>query len=267
MKGSIRRILLLGGTTEARQIAEALASRRDIALTVSLAGRTRNPAPLPVPTRIGGFGGADGLASVLRQEGFDALVDATHPFAAAISANAANAARRAGVPMLALARPCWQRQAGDDWCEVPDVAGAVVALGAVPRRVFVALGRNEVRTVEAAPQHLYLLRSVDPVEPPLNVPLAGTIEARGPFAEEDERALLEAHAIEIVLAKNSGGAAGYGKIAAARALGLKVVLVTPPARPDVPTVASVAGVLAFIEALPPSTHPAAFAAPMAERGA
>ncbi|MBS7537850.1 cobalt-precorrin-6A reductase [Ancylobacter lacus] len=261
----MRRILLLGGTTEARAIAEALAPRRDIALTVSLAGRTRNPLALPVPVRSGGFGGAEGLAGHLRAEGVVALVDATHPYAAGIAANAAEAARRAGVPLLALVRPEWTALPGDRWRSAASVEAAVAALGATPRRVFVALGRNEVRAIEAAPQHDYLIRSVDPVEPPPAVPRLRRIEARGPFRDEDERALLEEHGAEVVLAKNSGGSAGYGKIAAARALGIEVVLVARPAQPAVPTVGSVAEALAWIDALP--AHEAPPAAPRTARGA
>ncbi len=261
----MRRILLLGGTTEAREIAEALAPRGDIALTVSLAGRTRNPLALPVPVRTGGFGGADGLADHLRAQAIDALLDATHPYAAGIAANAAEAARRTGVPLLALVRPEWTAVPGDRWRSAASVEAAIAALGTVPRRVFVALGRNEVRGIEAAPQHDYLIRSVDPVEPPPAVPRLRRIEARGPFRDEDERTLLAGHGAEVVLAKNSGGSAGYGKIAAARALGIEVILVARPARPRVPTARSVAEALAWIDALP--THGAPPAVPRAARGA
>lgn len=254
MNLSTRRILILGGTTEARRLAERLAARDDIAVTVSLAGRTRNPVELPAPVHSGGFGGAEGLARYLRTERIDALVDATHPFAAVMSFNAAEAARRTGVPMIALARPAWERQPGDLWREAADVADAVARLGEAPRRVLVALGRNEVHALEAAPHHAYLVRSVDPVEPPLELAEASYIVARGPFEEADERDLLQRHRIDAVLAKNSGGAATYGKIAAARALGVEVILVRRPARPDVATVGNVDAALAWIDA-----HPAAFA--------
>ncbi len=179
---STRRILILGGTTEARLLAERLAARDDISVTVSLAGRTRNPLDMPATIRVGGFGGADGLAEYLRAEAIDALIDATHPFAAAMSFNAAEAARLAGVPLLALARPAWERQPGDIWREAANVTQAVELLGAAPRRVLVALGRNEVRALEAAPQHFYLVRSVDPVEPPLRwtMPATSSPAARFP---------------------------------------------------------------------------------------
>jgi precorrin-6A/cobalt-precorrin-6A reductase len=230
------RILILGGTAEARGLAQRLAGRSDLAVTLSLAGRTAAPAAQPVPVRIGGFGGAGGLADYLSAERIDALVDATHPYAAIISANAARAAQSAGVPLLALRRPPWTPVAGDRWIEVADIPAAVAALGEAPRRVFLALGRKELAPFAAAPQHHYVVRSVDPVDPPLAVPHASYVTARGPFAEADERALLGAHDIEVVVAKNSGGNATYGKIAAARKLGLPVIM---PSRPPLPTVAAV----------------------------
>ncbi|MER9858154.1 MULTISPECIES: cobalt-precorrin-6A reductase [unclassified Mesorhizobium] len=227
------RILILGGTTEARQLAGKLAARASV--TLSLAGRTESPVAQGVPVRSGGFGGADGLADYLRKEHIDLLIDATHPYAAQISANAAQAARVAGVPILALRRPGWEHVEGDRWTEVNTSGDAARALGLASRRVFLALGRQEVAAFEAAPQHHYLIRSVDPVEPRLAVPDASYLLARGPFPETEERTLLEEHRIDVVVSKNSGGAATYGKIAAARALGLDVVMVR---RPDLPDVAS-----------------------------
>jgi precorrin-6A/cobalt-precorrin-6A reductase len=243
----MRRILILGGTTEARRLAERLAERCDLAVTLSLAGRTANPAAQPVPVRIGGFGGAQGLAAHLAAERIDVLIDATHPYAATISANAAQAAGSAGVPLLALRRPAWVAVAGDRWIEVDDAQAAVQAIGAAPRRVFLALGRNEIAAFVAAPQHFYLVRSVDPVEPPLRVPHARYVTGRGPFAQADDHALLADHGIEIVVAKNSGGAATYGKIAAARALGAAVIMLRRPALPDVAAVATIEEALAWID--------------------
>jgi precorrin-6A/cobalt-precorrin-6A reductase len=248
------RILILGGTAEARQLAARLADRSDLVVTLSLAGRTASPAPQPVPVRLGGFGGAHGLADHLAATRIDVLVDATHPYAATISANAARAAALAKVSLIALRRPAWAPVAGDRWVEVGDTAGAVAALGALPRRVFLALGRQEIAPFAAAPQHHYLVRSVDPVTPPLDVPHAAYITGRGPFDEADERALLLQHGIDIIVAKNSGGSATYGKIAAARALGLTVILLRRPALPQVPAVESVEDALAAIDhALAPAT--------------
>lgn len=246
-EAGVPRLLILGGTAEARELATALQARGGFALSLSLAGRTRNPLPSDAPTRSGGFGGVEGLEAYLKAEPIDALIDATHPFAATMSHNAAEAAHRAGVPLIALLRQPWQRQPGDLWTGAASIPEAVEKLGPAPRRVLVALGRNEVRALEAAPQHSYLVRSIDPVDPPLALPQARYIEARGPFPEADEHALLNAHRIDAILSKNSGGEATYGKIKAARALGIEVVMVARPVRPPVETVDSVERVLDWLE--------------------
>jgi precorrin-6A/cobalt-precorrin-6A reductase len=243
----MRRILILGGTTEARRLAERLAGRPDLAVTLSLAGRTANPVAQLVPVRVGGFGGADGLADHLAKERIDALIDATHPYAAIMAANAARAAASAGVRLLALRRPPWLAVAGDRWVKAADAGAAVRALGNAPRRVFLALGRNDIAPFVEAPQHHYLVRSVDPVEPPLRVPHASYVTGRGPFTEVDDHALLTAHGIEIVVCKNSGGDATYGKIAAARVLGLPIIMLQRPPLPAVPAVETIADALAWID--------------------
>jgi precorrin-6A/cobalt-precorrin-6A reductase len=239
------RILILGGTTEARELAERLAKRADLEIVVSLAGRTKSPAPQPVPVRSGGFGGAAGLAAYLAEERIDALVDATHPYANIISANAAAAARQAGVPLIAFRRPPWRAVAGDRWIEAADVADAVRRLGERPRRVFVTLGRTELAPLTTAPQHFYLIRSVDPVEPPLPLPRVSYVTDRGPFSAADDHALMSAHDIDAVIAKNSGGVASFGKIAAARALGVEVIMLRRPAPPDGPAVETVDEVIGW----------------------
>lgn len=241
------RILILGGTAEARRLAERLAGRSDLAVTLSLAGRTAAPARQGVPVRIGGFGGAEGLADYLSSERIDALIDATHPYAAVISANAASAAQSAGVALLALRRSPWRPVAGDRWIEVADVPAAVGALGGAPRRVFLALGRKELAPFANAPQHHYLVRSVDPVDPPLAVPHATYVTGRGPFTEANDRALLRAHAIEVVVAKNSGGTATYSKIMAARALGLAVIMPSRPPLPAANAVETIEDALAWLD--------------------
>lgn len=242
----VHSLLILGGTTEARQIAEALKGLGRFRLELSLAGRTRTPVTQPVPVRQGGFGGAEGLAAYLRERGIDLLIDATHPYAARISANAARAADLAGVPLLALRRPGWAHVAGDRWIEVDDVPAAVEALGMAPRRAFLALGRQELLPFEAAPWHVYLVRSVDPVEPPLALPQVTYLTARGPFAEEDERALLSENRIEVIVSKNSGGTASYGKIAAARALGIPVIMIRRPVLPAVRSFETVEALVAHV---------------------
>lgn len=243
-----KQILILGGTTEARELAAALAARDGIAVTVSLAGRTMEIVEQGVPTRIGGFGGVAGLAAYLRAERIALLVDATHPYAAAISENAALAAAETGTPLLALRRPPWRRVAGDIWKDVASETEAAAALGNAPRRVFLALGRQELAPFTAAPQHAYLIRSVDPVEPPLAVPDATYVLARGPFSEADDRALMARYRTEILVCRNSGGDAAYGKVAAARALTLPVILVARPPLPEVAaSVGTVAKALAWLD--------------------
>lgn len=243
------KILILGGTSEARQLAGKLAARGNLSIVLSLAGRTESPVAQGVPVRSGGFGGAEGLAAYLKETHTDLLIDATHPYAARISANAATAAGKTGVPIIALRRPGWEPVDGDQWMLADSVTDAVRALGLAPRRVFLALGRQEVAAFEAAPQHHYLIRSVDPVEPKLAVPDAAYLLARGPFRDVDERALLEEHRIDAVVSKNSGGDATYGKIAAARALGIDVVMVSRPALPDVPSAETVEALAAMVDQL------------------
>ncbi|GMB83110.1 cobalt-precorrin-6A reductase [Shinella zoogloeoides] len=227
-----RRILILGGTTEARDLAARLAGRTDIAVTLSLAGRTLDPAPQPVPVRSGGFGGMEGLVAYLRGEAVDLLIDATHPFARRISTNARTASQVTGIPLLRLERLGWEETDGDRWTRVASTSAAVAALGEKPRRVFLAIGRQEAKAFDAAPQHRYLVRSVDPVDPPLDASHVEYLLARGPFAVEAELELLRDRRIEVIVSKNSGGDATYGKIAAARILGLPVVLVERTAAGD-----------------------------------
>ena len=243
------RILILGGTTEARQLAVALALRPDCDILLSLAGRTAEPIAQPVPSRSGGFGGSDGLAGFLAAENFDLLIDATHPFAARISHNAAIAAGSTGIAFFALRRFAWKQQPGDLWTCVRSIPEAVAALGAAPKRVFLAIGRQEVFHFENAPQHQYLIRSVDPVLPQLGVPDARYILATGPFKETAERALLTGKRIDVIVAKNSGGTATYGKIAAARALGIPVIMVERQQPGDVRTVETVKDALGLVDHL------------------
>lgn len=241
------KILILGGTTEARQLAGALDSRGDAEIILSLAGRTAAPRAQGVPTRIGGFGGADGLSRFIEAEKIGMLIDATHPYADQISLNADQAARETGLPFLALRRPPWTAVPGDTWTEVATVAEAATALGQNPARVFLALGRKDIAPFESAPHHAYLVRSVDPIDPPLAVPNAVYVTARGPFSEAGDRLLLQQHGIEFIVSKNSGGEASYGKIAAARALDIPVVMIQRPALPEAPSAATVGEALAWCD--------------------
>jgi len=249
------RILILGGTSGARLLAAALAARDDCDVMLSLAGRTEKPAVQPVPVRIGGFGGAAALADFLTAGGYHLLIDATHPFAERISANAAFAAEVTGIAAIALRRPEWQREAGDRWREVQSIPAAIEALGPSPRHVFLATGRQGAHHAEAAPQHHYLVRSVDPVEPPLALDHVDYLLDRGPFTLEGECDLLRQHHIDIIVAKNSGGAATYAKIEAARLLGIEVLMVARAPASAVTTVDTVEAALAVIDHLfPPAMN-------------
>ncbi|WP_363350000.1 cobalt-precorrin-6A reductase [Methylocystis echinoides] len=244
-RGAARRILLLGGTSEGRALAARLAALRYDGV-VSLAGRTSAPLAQALPTRVGGFGGVEGLKRYLTEERFTHVIDATHPFAAQISANAGAACAALGVPFIAYVRAPWAPEPGDRWIEVADNKSAAAALGETPRRVFLTIGRQGVADFRDAPQHDYVLRVIerpDPAELPRSCEL---ISARGPFAREAEIALMREKRIDIVVTKNSGGALTYAKIEAARALGLPVVMIAPPARTDVPVAHDVEAVLAFL---------------------
>ena len=251
-------VLILGGTTEASDIARGLTDDPAMRAVLSLAGRTRAPSLPAVATRRGGFGGVDGLARYLRDYEVDALVDATHPFAAQMSRHALEAAALAGVRRLAVIRPAWQSQPGDDWTAVLTMPDAVQALGPLPRRVFLAVGRQELAPFTAAPWHSYLIRSIEPPDPGDLPPCARCIAARGPFEPEAERRLLRDEGIEVLVAKNAGGTAAVAKLTAARDLGLPIVMVARPSAVPGQSVADAAGALAWLRA---------HAAASAERGA
>lgn len=229
--GLAMRLLILGGTTEASALARLLADDSRHEAILSLAGRTTTPRAQPIATRVGGFGGADGLAHWLEAERTDAVIDATHPYADQISRNAVKACNRLGVPLISVVRPAWQAEPNDRWQNVADTDAAVRALGPAPRQVFLSLGRQELHLFAAAPQHHYVARSVDAPEPSGLPPDLVVLQARGPFDRDAERALLRDRRIDVVVSKNSGGDATYAKIEAARELGLPVIMI---ARPDKP---------------------------------
>jgi precorrin-6A/cobalt-precorrin-6A reductase len=242
------RILLLGGTSEATSLAQRLAGESSMSATLSLAGRTANPGASPLPVRIGGFGGVDGLTEYLTRENIDLVIDATHPFAARISNNAIAAIAAADVPLLAIERPPWTPADGDQWSEYDNIDAAIAALPHAPQDVFSGLGRQSIAALRAAPQHRYVIRVVDASEPPADLPHARIVAARGPFRTEDDLALFRMHRITHVLAKNAGGSGAYSKIEAARMLGIKVHMVRRPAIASRLTVASIEEALAWIKA-------------------
>jgi precorrin-6A/cobalt-precorrin-6A reductase len=241
------KVLILGGTTEASAIAGALAADRRFEATLSLAGRTRAPVLPAIAARRGGFGGIAGLVAYLHGQSIEALIDATHPFAAQMSRHAQEAASQAGVPCAAVLRPAWQTVPGDRWIEVADMKAAAAALGSAPKRVFLTVGQQELAPFALAPCHTYLIRSVEPPDPASLPPNARCIAARGPFTEADETRLLAGEGIDILVTKNSGGTATAAKLAAARSLGIPVVMVARPPSPALVSVPDAAEALAWLE--------------------
>jgi precorrin-6A/cobalt-precorrin-6A reductase len=219
-------VLILGGTRDARQLAGSLHGHTVIS---SLAGRTTAPLLPPGEVRIGGFGGAEGLAFFLRTRRVDVLVDATHPFAARISANAATASAVTGVPLLVLTRPGWVPVPGDDWRRVRDLEQAAAALpGLDAERVFLTTGRQEMAAFAAITTCWFLARSVEPPEPPMPQRLEVLLD-RGPFTLDGERHILKNRDIDLLVTKDSGGPAP--KLQAARERGIPVLMVDRPSTP------------------------------------
>ncbi|MEV8031631.1 cobalt-precorrin-6A reductase [Streptomyces sp. NPDC086182] len=247
-------VLLLGGTTEARELAAELSARPGVRVTTSLAGRVSRPGALEGDVRTGGFGGADGLARWLREHGVDAVVDATHPFASGITANAARAAAATGIPAVVLRRPGWRPGPGDRWHQADSLAEAATLLPELGRRVFLTTGRLGLAAFADLTRIHFLVRSVEAPEPPLP-PDTEVLLARGPFTVDDEKSLLRGHRVDVLVTKDSGGAATAAKLAAARDLGLPVVVVRrPPLPEDVSAVPDVASALDLLDlpALDPS---------------
>jgi precorrin-6A/cobalt-precorrin-6A reductase len=242
------RILVLGGSSEASQLAKALSQRQDIFATFSLAGRTKNPAALPLPTRIGGFGGVEGLVAYLQAEGVEAVIDATHPFAAQMKRNAADACAQTSTPLCAFTRPPWEAGEGDRWIDVDDAADAARALGEKPKRVFLTTGRLQAGAFSAKSPHHFVLRSIDAPDADALPASLDLVLARGPFSVGDEIALMREKRIDIVVSKNAGGEATRAKIDAARELGLPVVMIRRPKTPERPVFVKIEDALAWIDA-------------------
>jgi precorrin-6A/cobalt-precorrin-6A reductase len=242
---AMTRILLLGGTTEANLMAAAIA-KAGLAGVYSYAGRTEAPMGQPIHMRVGGFGGVEGLRVYLVTEGISHVIDATHPFAAQMSTNAVAACKAEGIPLIALERAPWTPGEGDRWTPVRDIAAAVAALEGPAMRVFLAIGRQHIDAFAAQPQHQYLLRLVDAPTGTLPLPQAKVVVARGPFDVAGDTALMQGHETEIVVAKNAGGKGAVAKIAAARALGLPVVMIDRPMIPSRRVAHNVAGVMAWL---------------------
>jgi precorrin-6A/cobalt-precorrin-6A reductase len=258
------RVLILGGTGDARRLAAVLVSGSDpglgsgsagepagtagepagrpgLSVVSSLAGRVRSPVLPPGEVRVGGFGGVSGLRDYLRAERVAAVVDATHPFAATMSASAAAATAELGIPLLVLHRPGWTPGDGDRWYWVPTLAAAAEALPGLGRRVFLTTGRGGLAAFAGLGAHWFLVRSVDPPEPPMP-PRLRTLLARGPFTLAGERELLREHRIDVLVTKDSGGEMTKAKLRAAGELGIPVVIQSrPPVPAGVPVETTVAG--------------------------
>jgi precorrin-6A/cobalt-precorrin-6A reductase len=230
-------VLILGGTAEARELAGHLARLADLRVVSSLAGRVSEPALPAGEVRVGGFGGADGLAAWLKDQQAASVIDATHPFAEAISASAAAACAQAGIPLLSLVRQPWTAGRGDDWHEVGSLSAAAELLPALGRRAFVTTGRQGLAAFAAIEQLWFLIRCVDPPDGPLP-PARQIILARGPYHAAAERDLMQRHGIDVLVTKNSGGKLTAGKLAAANELGIPVIVIRRPPLPDVPRCAT-----------------------------
>jgi precorrin-6A/cobalt-precorrin-6A reductase len=227
MTSATQAVLILGGTSEARSLASLLSGRPGLRVVSSLAGRVRDPALPAGEVRIGGFGGAEGLAAWLAEQHISAVIDATHPFAVGISASAAEASGRTGVPLLRVVRPPWLPGDGDSWHGVSSLADAASMLPGLGRRVFLTTGRQGLAAFVPLRQMWFLIRCVDPPAGPMP-PLRQVILARGPYDAEAERALMREHRVDVLVTKNSGGELTAGKLAAARDLGIPVVMVSRP---------------------------------------
>ncbi len=252
----MKRLLILGGTTEARALADQARQRHGPGLDVitSLAGRTANPVGQigqDGAVRVGGFGGVGGLADYLERQSIDVVIDATHPFAATMSDHADRACAQTRIPRLMVVRAAWKMQDGDHWIEVDDLEAAVRALAALKKdtvlRVMLTLGAS-------APTHFadlegvwFLARMIEAPGAPLPLRHARVIEGRGPFTEAGERALLTRHRIDVLVSRLSGGDATYAKIIAARGLGLPVVMIKRPALAPGPHAETVADALDWLD--------------------
>ncbi|QEH97062.1 cobalt-precorrin-6A reductase [Gluconobacter thailandicus] len=240
------RVLILGGTTQASQLAQKLGSDEGYDTIFSLAGVTKNPVLPSVLVRIGGFGGVDGLRDFLRAQSVGAVVDATHPFAAQMSRHAAMACGSSGIPLLRIDRPAWTAVEGDQWTHVSSIDDAAAALGDAPQTVFLTTGRKDLGPFQRAFQHHYILRSIDAPEPSSLPRQVTLLLARPPFTVASEMTLMKDHAVTVVVTKNAGAEATSAKLAAARTLGLPVIMIDRPVLPTAETVSTIEDALEWL---------------------
>ena len=243
------KLLILGGTGDASSLVTEAAKIPGVQLITSLAGRTSQPAELNSPVRVGGFGGSTGLATYIKDNSIDALIDATHPFAAQISFNAANAANICGIPHLMLVRSPWKAVKGDRWLEVDTNQDAANQLPQLAQRVFLTIGRQEISTFSHLNNIWFLMRMIDPPAEDIPIPQGNLLLEKGPFTLDHELELLVKYNIEAIVSKNSGGEATKAKIIAARMLKLPVVMVKRPPTPECKKVNNVSEALLWLATL------------------
>lgn len=241
-----KRLLILGGTTEATALIARASLIPGLEIIVSLALRTQQPVIRAPNTRLGGFGGIAGLTNYLRQEHIDLLIDATHPFAEQISHHAATSAQQVGIPLMLLVRPPWEKQAGERWLEVASHEAAAQILPGLSQRIFLTIGRQELAAYAHLKNIWFLMRMIDPPAPESLVPPGQILLERGPFDLAAERSLLIQYQIGAIVSKNSGGEATYAKIIAARELGIPVVMIQRPPLPQSEKVTTVDDAISWL---------------------
>jgi precorrin-6A/cobalt-precorrin-6A reductase len=244
---SPRTVLILGGTHEAHQLAEELILQPwlpNLRLLTSLAGSTRTPRRPPGEVRVGGFGGAEGLAKFLHTEAVAACVDATHPYAAQISGHAVEAAQRTQTPLLRWERPPWEPALADRWVDVADLDSASRWISGHPHRVLLTTGLRNLEAFQACLQSWFLVRTIEPPQLDRPWPQARFLQARGPFTLDAEVSLMQQHRISLLVTKNSGGSMTQAKLEAARQLNLPVLMVQ---RPRIPPALTVSGRSAVVD--------------------
>jgi len=239
-----KRLLILGGTTEAAELAARAAEIPHLDVISSLAGRTQQPNNPSGIVRIGGFGGAAGLTNYLQDHQIDLLIDATHPFAAQISWNAATAADCVSIPRLSIVRPAWRPE--PHWINVESNEAAAAILPDLAQRIFLTIGRQELSTFAHLTQLWFLMRMIDPPVAGTPIPPGEVLLARAPFSVEQERSWMQDYEIQAIVSKNSGGDATVSKLIAARELKLPVVMVQRPTMPDGDCVSEVNAALLWI---------------------
>jgi precorrin-6A/cobalt-precorrin-6A reductase len=242
----MKRLLILGGTGDAINLAARTVEIGGLETIVALAGRTSVPGAVAGTLRVGGFGGESGLTEFLRSMQIDLTIDATHPFAARISWNAAQATTTVGIPHLQLVRPAWERQPADDWIEVDSIERAVTAIPAMVERIFLTIGRQQLAPFSNLRDRWCLIRSIEPPDADIRLPPGELLLDRGPFCLDKERQLLIDYRIGAIVTKNSGGDATYAKIIAARELNLPVIIVQRPIVPEGDRVGDISAALAWL---------------------